>query len=480
MRNSLLPTALLACALLSACAIPPRPQAPDLSRQAPLNGVPASTDSAWPAAGWWQRYDDAQLNELETRALAGSPTLAVAQSRFEQALRSVNVARAAGGASVEGNAQVQRLRLSEHGLIPSEFLGFNWYNQGDLGVQFKYDFDFWGSQGSAIAAALDNARAAAAERDSASSMLTAAVAQTYFGWQADQARLKIAHDMLNIALQTQRIAAARVKQGIEPADSVQNAKLQTATAREQIAAIEGTAEIHRAALAALLGTSPAGLPKLESRPLPKADTRLPTNASLDLVARRADVAASRWRVDAALRDVDIARDAFYPDLSISAMLGLSSIDLGKLLSPGSTVVAAGPALHLPIFESGRLRARFGVSKAKLAVAVAAYNDAVVEAARDVATQALTLQQLQSRLREQNAQIQASKALQATASARARRGLTDARPVLASAADLDRLHDARIQLDAAAVSADVALIRALGGGYRTKESAMNNKLGATPR
>ncbi len=473
-------TPLLACALLTACAIPPRPRPPDLSRSAPLNGVAKNSDAAWPAQNWWTRYDDAQLDKLENDALAGSPSLKVAHARFEQALRSVNVARANSGPSVAGNAQVQRLRLSEHGLIPSEFLGFNWYNQGDLGVQFKYDFDFWGSQGSEIAAALDNARAAAAERDSAASMLTAAVAQTYFEWQADQARLKFAHDMLDAGKKARRIAAARVKQGIDSPDTLQEADGQVAAAREQIATLDATAQIRLAALAALLGKSPADLPKLQARPLPAATAALPANAGLDLVARRADVTASRWRVEAAVRQVDIARDAFYPDLSISAMLGLSSIDLGKLLQPGSAVAAVGPALHLPIFESGRLRARYGVSKAQLNTAVASYNDAVVEAARDVATQALTLQQIHARMHEQRAQLEAASNLHANATARAARGLTDARPVLAATIELDRQRDAHAQLAAAAVSAEIALIRALGGGYKTEQSAINDKPGVTTR
>ena len=470
----------LICALVAGCAIPPRPQPPDLSATAPLQGVAGKADAAWPARNWWTRYDDIQLDRLEHRALNGSPTLKVAHARFEQALRAVSVARAAGGPGVEGNVQLQRQRLSEHGLIPSEFLGFNWYSQGDLGAQFRYDFDFWGTNGAEIAAALDEARVAAAERDSAASMLTAAVAQTYFGWQADQARLKLARDRLALAKRLLGIATIRVRQGIDEADSVHRAQAHVAANREQIAALDGAANIHRVALAALLGIAPADLPELETRPLPTTTAGPPANAGLDLVARRADVAASRWRVEAALRRVDIARNAFYPDLSISALVGLSSIDLGELLKPGSTVVAAGPALHLPIFESGRLHARYGVSRAQLDAAVADYNNTVADAAHDVATQAVTLQQASARLRQSDAQIKADTRLHASASARAARGLTDARPVLAAAMELDRQRDARAQLAAAAVSADIALTRALGGGYRSEQPFTHATPGATSR
>ena len=462
-RFSVLPLT-AAMVLLAGCAIPPRPQHPDLSGAAPLAGVPADADAAWPGSAWWQRYTDEQLNDLEARALHGSPTLAVARARFDQATRSVDVAKADGGASITGSAQVQRDRLSEHGLIPSQFLGFNWYGQGDLGLSFNYDFDFWGSHGADIAAAVDRARAAAAERDAAASMLAAAVANTYFAWQADQARLTLAHQIADGYERGRVIVAARARQGLDSDDNVHKADAELAAAREEIAKLEGDAHIQHAALAALLGVAPKDLGELKPLPLPKATGGLPGNAGFDLVARRADVAASRWRVEAALKDVDVARDAFYPDLSISAMAGLSSIDLGRLLTPGSAVFAAGPALHLPIFEGGRLRARFGVSQAALAAAVADYRQAVIDAAHDVASQALTLQLIQERQHQNAVQVAAKSQLLASARARMQRGLSDAIPVLDAGEMLDRQRDASVQLDAAALAAEIALTRALGGGF----------------
>ncbi|MEO8803884.1 MAG: efflux transporter outer membrane subunit [Rudaea sp.] len=472
--------ALLSALLIAGCAIPARPQAPHLAQVAPLAGIPAQPDAPWPVQNWWTRYNDAQLDKLETRALAGSTTLAVARARFDEALKSVDIARAAGGLNVDGSTQVQRHRLSEHGLIPSQFLGFTWYNQGDLGLQFHYDFDFWGTHGAEISAALDDARALAAERDSAASMLTAAVADTYFGWQATQVRLGLAKEMIETLSQARSIAAARVRQGVDSADTLQHAESNRAATREQHATLEGVSHMQRAALAALLGVASTELPKLTAQPLPSVGADMPADASLDLIARRADIAASRWRVEAALRNADVAHNAFYPDISLSGMLGLSSIDLGKLLTPGSTELAAGPALHLPIFENGQLHARFGVSKARLAAAVADYNSTIAEASQEVAKQVLTIEQLKARRHEHTAQLTAARQLQSSAQARARRGVTDARPVLAATVELDRQRDADAQLVAATLSADIALTRALGGGYRAQDATINATSGASAR
>ncbi|MBU6199588.1 MAG: efflux transporter outer membrane subunit [Xanthomonadaceae bacterium] len=469
--------AIAASALVAGCAIPPRPAHPDVAHAALLAGIESSSTAAWPDRAWWTRYHDAQLDDLQARALRDAPTLVVARARLDQAERYVDVARADAGATVSGNAQLQRDRLSEQGLIPSQFLGFNWYGQGDLGLSFNYDFDFWGSHGADIAAATDRARAAAAERDSAASMIAAAVADTYFGWQADQARLAIAREIVAGYTRGRTIAAARAHQGLDANDVVHRADAELAAAREQVAMLEGDTRIQLAALAGLLGVAPADLPKLTAHSLPPATAALPANAGLDLIARRADVAASRWRVEAALKDVDVARAAFYPDVSLSAMAGFSSIDLGKLLSPGSTVFAAGPALHLPIFEGGRLRARFGVSQAALAAAVADYRAAVVDAAREVSAQALKLRQIQERRQQSAEQLAAKAQLLASARARMRQGLSDAVPALDAGETLDRQRDASVQLDAAALSAEIALTRALGGGYGTEASASQSTSGA---
>src|SRR5665213_3194726 len=166
----------VAALAIASCSIPPRPDVPVLRNEAPLAGLAVPRGGDWPEARWWMRYHDAQLNDLEQKALAAAPSLDEAHRRFDTALRSIDIARATGGLSSQFNAQVQRQRLSDHGLIPSQFLGFTWYNQGDLSLQFKYDFDFWGKQRAAVEAAVDTARAAEAERGSAALALTTAIA----------------------------------------------------------------------------------------------------------------------------------------------------------------------------------------------------------------------------------------------------------------------------------------------------------------
>jgi outer membrane protein, multidrug efflux system len=465
-------TTMLVASLLTlvACTMPPaKLRPPALRDDAPLAGLQAPSRGGWPAAQWWRSYRDPQLNDLIERAMRQAPDLALAQSRVQGAEQSARLAAAQLGLSVNGSAQLARQRISDYGLIPSQFLGFSWYNQADIGAQLQYDFDWWGKKRSTMEAALDQAHAAAAQGSAAALAIQYAVADTYFGWQADQARLHLADQLIAAEQQLEAIARLRVKQGVDLPDEAQKAAAQLAAARQMRVALNGSAQIRKVALASLLGLAPTQLPPLKPRPLPAVEASLPTDAGLDLIARRPDIAASRWQVEAALRDTDAARAEFFPDVSISALAGLSSIDMGRLLTPGSRVFGLTPALHLPIFNGGSLQANFGLSKARLTAAVAQYDSTVLTAAREVATQALNAEQIAAQRREQQAQLDADIALLTNAQARARQGVRDAREGLAARAQLLLQRDEASQLQAQALSTDLALIKALGGGYRASAS-----------
>jgi multidrug efflux system outer membrane protein len=463
-------TALAAATVLAlaACATPPaKLPPPQLRDDVPLAGLQTATRAGWPDAQWWHAYGDPQLDDLMDRALRQAPDLALAESRVQGAEQSARLAAAQMGLSINGNAQYSRQRMSEHGLIPAQFLGFTWYSQADLGVQLKYDFDWWGKKRATVEAALDQAHAAEAQRSAAALALQYAVASTYFDWQADQARLALADRSLAAARNLLQIARLRVRQGVDLADTAEQAQAQVAGLQQMRTAIEGSSKVRRVVLASLLGVAPADLPELEARPLPDVEPGLPGNASLDLIARRPDIAASRWQVEAALKQTDVARAQFFPDLSLTALAGLSSIDMGKLFTSGSRVFAVTPALHLPIFEGGALEANYGLSRAQLDSAVAQYRSTVLQAARDVATQALGAEQLAAQRKDQQVQLAADERLLANARARQRQGVRDARESLAAQLTLLQQRDAATQLHAQALATDLALIKALGGGYRSE-------------
>ena len=453
--------------------LPSKPHPVQLPTAAPLEGLGPEARGEWPAEQWWKRYHDPTLDQLIELAVGTAPTLATAHARYDAARQSVLVAGAAAGARVDANAGIERQRLSDNGLFPPRLLGFHWYNQSDLGLRASYTFDWWGKQRSAVEAAIDQAHAAEADRSAAALVLESSVADAYFGWQADQARLELARDKAGTLERERQIAASRVKAELESADSVDQWDLALALAREHIAGLNGSARLRVIELAALIGRSQSELPNLQPRPLPHVVAALPDNLKIDLIARRADITASRWRIEAAERNLDSARAEFYPDVTLNALLGFSSIDVGKLLEYGSRVPQATAAIHLPIFDAGRIKARYGVTQSSIDAAVASYQDTLVTAARDVASQASARAQALSQQAERSLQLESASRLQSSAAARVRQGISDARSELPAAESVIEQRDALLQLELEALSADIGLQRALGGGYESPQKLANS-------
>jgi len=462
-----------------ACAgLPSKQKAVQYPSAAPLDGLDIAGGGDWPAKEWWKRYQDPTLDQLIELGLASSPTLATAHARYDSARQSVRIAGAESGVRIDANADAARQRLSDNGMFPPRLLGFTWYNQFDLGLQASYTFDWWGKQRDAIEAAMDQAHAAQADHSAAALMLASSIADTYYGWQADQGRLALARERAGVVEQEGAIAVARVKADLDAAENTDRSDLALGLAREQIAALEGSAKLRVVALAALAGRSIAELPPLQAKPLPELSGNLPDDVKIDLISRRADITASRWRVEAAEKNRDSARAEFFPDVTINGLLGLSSINAGKLLEYGSRVPQATAAVHLPIFDAGRLKARFGATQAAIDSAVATYHDTVISAARDVATQASTRAQIAAQRTQRAIEADAARQLRRSAAARVTQGITDARTELTAAESWIEQRDALLQLDAAALSADIGLQRALGGGYESPQKLVNSHSTAT--
>jgi multidrug efflux system outer membrane protein len=469
---------LIALFCVGCAGLPPKQPPAQLKNEVPLDGLEAVGGGDWPAKEWWKRYQDPTLDQLIELGLASSPTLATAHARYDSARQSVRIAGAESGVRVDASADIDRQRLSDNGLFPPHLLGFTWYNQADLGLQASYTFDWWGKQRDAVEAAMDQAHAAQADRSAAASMLASSIADAYFGWQADQSRIALARERAVIVEREGAIADARVRADLDAAENTDRSSLDLAAAREQIAALEGSAKLRAVALAALVGRSIAELPALQPKPLPALSGNLPDDVKIDLIARRADITASRWRVEAAEKNLDSARAEFFPDVSINAMLGLSSVDIGKLIEYGSRVPQASAAVHLPIFDAGRLKARYGATQAAIDAAVANYQDTLVSAARDVAMQASTRAQIAAQRTQRMIEVDAARQLRSSAAARVRQGITDARTELTATESWIEQRDALLQLDAAALSADIALQRALGGGYQRPQKLANSPSTAT--
>lgn len=455
--------------LLAACASAPQTHIAVKQNDAVPVASSISGQGAWPHAQWWKQYADPMLDQLIEQAIQSGPTVAMAETRVAQAQHLIDAVASQQGIQVAGYANASRQRLSDNGMFPPKFLGFNWYNQMDAGVRASYSFDWWHKQRNTLAATLTEAQVAQTERLMAAQQLSTAIASAYFGWQADQAQLMFATQQLEALNKRKQITEARIAAQLEPNDGLHTVDIEIANINLTRTTITTSAALRRVLIASLLGITPDELPTFTTHELPVASLQIPNHVSIDLLARRADIEASRLQIDAAQHRLNVARAEFMPDISINALAGLSSIEVDNLFQAGSATPSLGLAVHLPLFDSKRLNAQFGVRAAQLDQAIVVYNSTLVNAARDVGTQVLLKLQLAQAQTEHLSQVTYAQQLAKVAQQRNMQGMSDARAYLQALQNLYQQQATLSALHAQMVDADVGLIAALGGGYQREAS-----------
>jgi NodT family efflux transporter outer membrane factor (OMF) lipoprotein len=234
--------------------------------------------------------------------------------------------------------------------------------------------------------------------------------------------------------------------------------------RQQIEVLDEQIMLTRHILAALTAQPPNALDSLVVPLTSVQAVPLPSSVPADLIGRRADITAARWRVEAATSDVKNAKAQFYPNINLIGFVGLSSLGLDNLFKAGSEQYGVGPAIRLPIFDGGRLRANLSIKDADLDAAIESYNGAVIDAVHDVADQIGSLSSIaRQQTQEDSAQASAESAYD-LATQRYKAGLGTYLTVLNAEATVLVQRRQNVDLKARAIDQQITLIRALGGGY----------------
>ena len=342
---------LLAATALSACATLP-PEAPArLAKPAQSYAAAQSVAGAqreWPADDWWRAYGDTQLDGLMGEALAGSPTLAVAEARVRKAQAVVAQAHSRELPQISGNASVNEQKQSYNFGIPAEFVPHGYNDYGRATLDFSWELDFWGKNRAAVAAASSEARAAQADAAEARLVLSTNIAAAY----ADLSRLFAERDVavraMDLLGETSKLVADRVANGLDTLGEQRQAEAAPLQSKADLAAIDEQIELTRHRLAALTGAGPdRGLSIARPSASALKPFGVPAELAANLVGRRPDVTAARWRAEAAAERIHEAHAAFYPDVNLVAFIGVQSLFLNKLTSSGSDMRRGfGPAVSL--------------------------------------------------------------------------------------------------------------------------------------
>jgi NodT family efflux transporter outer membrane factor (OMF) lipoprotein len=417
----------------------------------------------WPKQAWWSELQDPQLDQLLSTALAGNPTLHAAQARVRQAESITGVYEEGTKPHAELSGSLNREKYAAYGTVPPPLNG-TWQWRSELTLSAGYDLDLWGRNRSALAAALDDVQMTEAESQLARLQLESAIVRAYIQLSLQYQVQDLVRDTLeqrrNIVAVTQR----RLKAGLGTEFDVTLVETALPAAERELEQSQEEVTLLRNQLAALCGKGPAAGESIV-RPSLRLDhpLSLPSALPAELVGRRPDIAAQRWRVEAEGKRIDVSKAAFYPNINLLAYTGLESFSITHFIDTNAQTHGIAPAFTLPIFAGERLRGQLGSQTAIYDVAVEQYNATVVRALQDVAdaiTRARSLEQQDVLTRQSLALAQKAQQLAVKAY---RAGMTDSINALNAQVTLLREQQQMVQIGARQLGVYAELMAALGGG-----------------
>ena len=443
-------------------------EAKSLKAAQTLKGV-SVTPAAWPQKDWWKRLGDGQLDGLIQEALRDSPDMQIASARAHQASAAAGAANAARMPTLDAEADVTRSRLARS-QDPSGRGGV-YDTVRDVNLTFNYTFDLWGGQRDAWEAALGEARAAEVDGQAASLTLAADVARAYSSLGHAYSVRDLANDDLARTRQMLDLSKRRLQAGIDSHYQYQQTESLEASSQEQVINAEKQLKSARIALAVLLGKGPdRGIEIARPKILAPGAVALPSTLPAELLGRRPDLVAARWRVEAASKNIAAAKTRFYPNLNLTAAAGTQSLLGDALFGSASRFFNIAPAVSLPIFDGGRLRAGLDAEDANYDLAVAQYNKTLVAALGDVSD---TLEQLKAMGLQIGAQQRAAVIAQEsynTGLQRYESGVGNYLDVLSIEQQLLQAQRQLADLNAEQIDLSIQLMQALGGGFEPGNTA----------
>ncbi|MFM9853563.1 MAG: efflux transporter outer membrane subunit [Sphingomonadaceae bacterium] len=461
--------AVIAFALgVSACAkIPPLVSLPPADAAARLKSEKsfAAPLAAFPVDRWWEGFNDPQLTALIDEGLANAPSIAAASARMRIAAALAQQSGALTGPSASADATITGDKLTRNQGFPPQFIPQGVLDNGRVTASVTFDPDLWGKNRATLAAATSEAQASIVDLAQARLMLATSITDTYALLGLRHIDRGIAGHTLAVQEATVALTKARVKQGLDTLAELRIADARVAATRAELGGIDQAISTTQNRIAALIGAGPdRGLAITPPAASGSQSFGLPDQLALNLVGRRPDLVAARLRVEAAASRIKVARTDFYPNINLTALVGLQSLGLDQLISGGSTIARFGPAISLPIFDGGRRQARYDQARAQFDADVAHYDDVLVGALRQTADAVTVKRAIGGQLVNARAALVASEDARRIVELRYKNGLANQLQLLAAEDAMTASRKIIVGLESQEVAATIALIAALGGGF----------------
>lgn len=455
------------------------PTTPDLTSEMPRRFA-ATGEARAPEIGsdWVRAFGSRELDRLVALADLDNLDIAAATARVAQAEAELAATRAQLAPSVDATGNVSR------SVVPGTRSSFsppfraNVADSYQLGLTGSWTIDLNGRLRALTAAQVATTRASAIERDAVRLTTTTAIADAWLRVAAAREKIRIARESVATAERTLAIYRRRLEVGTATALDLAQQESLVATQRAAVPDLEIEARQTRNALVVLTGRIPEAL---EVKTAGVSGVRVPTlSAGIPsrLLTRRPDVAAAEASLEAQQANVEAARAAFLPEISLTGSTGLASAFLKNLLRPDAVASSVAAGLTAPIFDAGARQASLDQARARHDELVASYRSTVHQALADVENALIAIEQNRRHEILQRAVVTAARKAQKLTEERLNEGTIDVTTVLEAERTLFSAEQTLVTVRLARLRAVVTLAGALGGGW-TKEPPLVVVKDATP-
>ncbi len=455
--------------VLAGCAVGPdyvRPKLEAPAQYKELQGWRTATpsDSA-PKGEWWTLFQDRELDALIARIDISNQNIRVAEARLRQARAVADQARAGLFPALNANASATRTKSPSLPNAPSFATGA--VNNFSASLNASWEPDFWGGVRRSVEAGEANTQASAADLETARLSARATLAQNYFALRVADATRKTLEDTVAAYARTLALTQNRYNAGVAARVDVVQAEVQLKSTQAQLIDVGVQRAQLEHAIALQLGVAPSEF-SLAPAPLAARMPAIPVGVPSELLERRPDVAAAERRAAAANADIGVAQAAFFPAVTLTAAGGSRTTNLADLFAAPTHFWSLGAALAQPLFDAGLRSAQKAQAVAAYDAQVATYRQTVLTGFQEVEDNLAALRILEEEaVLQEDVVLAARKSVELTTN-QYQAGVVSYLNVITAQATLLANERAAADILGRRLTASVALIKALGGGWSASE------------
>ena len=424
---------------------------------------PAQPRDAMARGRWWEMFQDPDLDALEAQVAVGNQSLAAALAHFQAARAVVKQSQAQYYPTVTAIPAVSRSRqfspATANNPKPAPFTATSY----SLPFDASWEPDFWGGIRNSVQASSLEAQATFAELGNVRLTVQAEVAVDYFQLRVLDGQKQLLDTAVQDYEESFKLTQDQANSGMASGQDVEQAATLLDTTRAQATDLGIQRALLEHAIATLLGR-PASTFAIAFRALDLKPVPVPVGVPSQLLERRPDIAAAERRVAEANARIGVARTAYFPTTLLGASVGYQGASLGNLVSGSNLIWSLGASLTQTLFDGGKLKAITEQARAAYQGTVADYRQTVLGAFQDVEDNLSTLRILDMELRQQEAAVASSRRYLAFAVSRYQSGLDIYLDVITAQTSLLGNQRTAMGLLMQQMTANVQLVKALGGGW----------------